>query len=220
MEDRSRQILAEKPDGLPKVMRMGVGDHLADRIALYEQHGFAPARYFYKMRRDLSLPLEDAPLPAGVTLKRWSPDLDEAARQVFNESFLDHWGFEPVPPDFWQTWFTAHPNFLPGCSFLAMDGDRAVSMCIAMNRQEDNQATGDNEGWIQDVGTLRPYRRQGIAAALMTESMKAFAEHGFTCAGLGVDVTNPTGALGIYERLGFKVRSRMIVYEKIVKAGE
>lgn len=213
-EKRAREIFAELPDNLPRFIRIGVIDTLKDRQALYEKHGMTPARYFYRMRRELSQQIPEAGLPDGIRLVRWTPELDEATLSVFNESFLDHWGFEPLPLNTWKNWFSQHPEFLPGCTFLAMDGDKAVSICVSKDRLVENAKTGMREAWIQDVGTLRSYRGKGIASALMCAAMRAFKEKGYLNAGLGVDVVNPTGALRIYERLGFKVISRMIVYEK------
>jgi ribosomal protein S18 acetylase RimI-like enzyme len=43
-----------------------------------------------------------------------------------------------------------------------------------------------------------------VASALLEHSFNAFHGAGLTHAMLGVDTENPTGALGIYERLGFE----------------
>jgi len=66
------------------------------------------------------------------------------------------------------------------------------------------------------LGTRRPWRKRGIAATLMCESMRAFKAAGLDYAGLGVDTENPTGALGLYERLGFTVIKRSITFAKPV----
>ncbi|MGI8830797.1 MAG: GNAT family N-acetyltransferase, partial [Candidatus Limnocylindria bacterium] len=49
----------------------------------------------------------------------------------------------------------------------------------------------------------RPWRRRGLARALMTSSLVAAREAGFTSANLGVDTDSPTGANALYESLGF-----------------
>jgi ribosomal protein S18 acetylase RimI-like enzyme len=46
--------------------------------------------------------------------------------------------------------------------------------------------------------------------------MHAFKAAGYEFAGLGVDTENLTGALRIYERLGFRVVNRVLVYSKSV----
>ena len=44
--------------------------------------------------------------------------------------------------------------------------------------------------------------------------MRAFKEAGLDYAMLGVDAQNPTGALGLYEGLGFTVIKRTRVFHK------
>ena len=57
------------------------------------------------------------------------------------------------------------------------------------------------------VSVRRPWRKRGVASALMLSAMLALREQGFETAALGVDADNPSGAVAIYERLGFR-RSR------------
>jgi ribosomal protein S18 acetylase RimI-like enzyme len=40
--------------------------------------------------------------------------------------------------------------------------------------------------------------------------MEAFRAAGMEAASLGVDAENPTGAVGLYERLGFAVNRRFV----------
>jgi len=60
----------------------------------------------------------------------------------------------------------------------------------------------------------RLWRKCGVASALMCQSMRAMKADGLDYATLGVDTQNPTGALGLYERLGFVAVKRMINFEK------
>jgi ribosomal protein S18 acetylase RimI-like enzyme len=42
--------------------------------------------------------------------------------------------------------------------------------------------------------------------------MRAFAESGMEYAGLGVDTENASGALGVYERMGYVQDKRQVAY--------
>ena len=53
------------------------------------------------------------------------------------------------------------------------------------------------------MSVRRPWRRRGLARALVAESLRALRDAGMTSAVLGVDADNPTGALGVYEDNGF-----------------
>jgi len=60
----------------------------------------------------------------------------------------------------------------------------------------------------------RPWRKRGVASALLCASLHAFKTEGLSFATLGVDTENLTGALRLYERVGFKPVKRFIQYDK------
>ena len=53
------------------------------------------------------------------------------------------------------------------------------------------------------MSVRRPWRRRGLASALILSACVALRERGMTEAALGVDSESLSGALGMYERLGF-----------------
>ena len=69
-------------------------------------------------------------------------------------------------------------------------------------------------GWVSSVGVRGPWRRRGIARALVAESLRVLRDAGMTTAGLGVDAENANGALGVYEATGFHVVRTERVYRK------
>ncbi|MCJ7824376.1 MAG: GNAT family N-acetyltransferase, partial [Anaerolineales bacterium] len=69
-------------------------------------------------------------------------------------------------------------------------------------------------GYTEFICVRRPWRKQGMATALITSSMKMFKEMGMTEAGLGVDTQNLSGALWLYESLGFRQVKRHSTYRK------
>jgi ribosomal protein S18 acetylase RimI-like enzyme len=77
-----------------------------------------------------------------------------------------------------------------------------------------DEAFGRSRGWLDSVFTRRPWRRRGLGAAHVARSLVRLREAGMTEAMLGVDSDNPTGALGLYERAGFRVHTRSVAYRK------
>jgi len=221
MEARGRQRLLEFPADLPRSLRTACLDYLADRIQLFEQHSFSPVRSWYRMRRDLSQPVPDEYLPSGLILDNYRPELDRALMDTFNESFSDHWGFEPITYEDWQQFIIHAASFRPELTFLALDsegrGTQIAGFSVNVVREEDNQRQGITEGIINELGTRRPWRKRGIASALVCASMRAFKAAGLDYAGLGVDTENQTGALDLYERLGFKVIKRSVTFSKSIE---
>jgi ribosomal protein S18 acetylase RimI-like enzyme len=182
-----------------------------------EQRGFAPVRYFYRMRRDLSQPIPTIQLPEGLTLRGYTPDLNRAMMQTFNETFLDHWSFEPITEKDWEMFFMQRDGFRPDLSFVVMDGAEMAAFAFNVVNAEENKLAGMAAGWVQDLGTRRPWRKRGLATALLCESMRAFKAAGLDYALLGVDSENPTGALGVYERVGFVPYKHFMALEKAIE---
>jgi mycothiol synthase len=127
-------------------------------------------------------------------------------RQAHNDAFRDHWGSEPATP---ESWAGGRSKFAPGWSFLALDesGDRPVVAGYALSSrfEQDWAVHGYTSGYTGTLGVRRAYRRRGVAPALLAASMAAFRDDGMQYAELDVDSENPSGALGLYSRLGYEV---------------
>ena len=219
---RVRAIAAAQPGGFdgPLMLRLGTVDTQTARMARYERFGFQPIRYFYRMRRDLSQPIPDRPLPEGLTLTTYRPEIGEAVRLADNEAFLDHWGHEPISPDDWQQFLVGHSAFRADLTPVVFDGDEVAAFSLNRVSPEENARQGYTTGWIGSLGTRRPWRHKGLASALLVWSMLAFKAEGLQFATLGVDAENPTGALGLYEKLGFVSYRRMIAFGRRVEPAD
>jgi ribosomal protein S18 acetylase RimI-like enzyme len=81
---------------------------------------------------------------------------------------------------------------------------------IACGYDAFRQATGRRECFIATVGVTRAARGQGIASALLGRSLAAAQADGCDIATLYAGTDTPTGALMLYEHLGF-IRQRASV---------
>ena len=94
---------------------------------------------------------------------------------------------------------------------LTLNGKEAVLNFID---ERENEEFGLKRGFIEDIGVRRPYRRRGLARALIARSMRMMRDLGMTAGKLGVDTDNLTAALGLYTGLGFEVTKKHIIYQK------
>jgi mycothiol synthase len=217
LEQRARAILDQYPKERPHNLRTNMLDSLVDRIALFEQEGFTWVRSYYRMRRDLSLPIPEVQLPPGISLRTYTPEMSQATMQAIDEAFIDHWGHTPLDMKAWELFFVGTPSFRPEMTYLAMTNDGQVAgVCFNEVHEEENLALNDNQGWIRILAVRRPWRKQGLGTALLCTSMQTFRRSGLDYAGLGVDAENLTGALRIYEQLDFTVVKRYLTYSKTV----
>ncbi|GAA4934994.1 mycothiol synthase [Nonomuraea thailandensis] len=191
-------LLSERAfPGVPAEIHLAADDHDPGVHALARGAGFAAVRRFALMERGLKDTLPEPRAPDGVTIATWTPELDDGARHVRNESFRDHWGTVPHTRESWAAHITGTRNFRPLSSFLALAGGQVVGALIT-------HAAGE-QAHIMIIGTLREWRGRGVASALIAHALAAFARQGYRDAGLNVDLDNPTGAVGVYERAGFMV---------------
>ena len=71
-------------------------------------------------------------------------------------------------------------------------------------------------GWVSILTVRPPWRRRGIARALLLHAFAAFRERGKLQVGLGVDAENTSGAVALYEGVGMRVERRNDTYEKVL----
>jgi ribosomal protein S18 acetylase RimI-like enzyme len=83
----------------------------------------------------------------------------------------------------------------------------------------ENEGLGQLRGWLEHVSVRRPWRRRGIATALMASALRGLQEAGMTEAALGVDAENASGALRVYEAMGFHRTRTGVLYRKSFRAG-
>ena len=90
-------------------------------------------------------------------------------------------------------------------SFLLRDGAGEIAAAVLCSfYPEEFAQTGVQDLWVSDVGTRKPWRGKGLATALLARTLSRARVAGFDQAGLDVDAGNPTGALRVYERCGFR----------------
>jgi mycothiol synthase len=193
----------------------------AGAIALYESEGYAIVRYGFTMVRDLTEPIPDLPLPDGFEVR---PVVPADHRRIWDadvEAFRDHWGrAEPLESDF-ARWL-AIPENEPTSWLVAWDGDEVAGSVMPFVFPDENESLGLSRGWLEHITVRRPWRRRGLASALIVRALRAFRDRGLAEAALGVDAENPTGAVALYEGLGFRRTRTGISYRKplVVEPGE
>ena len=185
-----------------------VGDKAA--IRLFERFGFGPVRYFFEMVASLHDQQPEMALPDGLVAVPYTPELAYPLYEAHMEAFSDHWGFQRRPFEKWVIGTVESEEIRPDLSRIAFDGDQIAGYVLAYNNVEGRE-------YIGQVGTRRPWRKRGLASALISASLAAGVADGKSSASLGVDADSPTGAVGVYERLGFEVKHKFVSYRRSVE---
>ena len=214
MEGRGRQKLVESGKELPARLAVYIDERARDHRRLFAAAGFSPVRWYTDMRRDLAVPPSQVDPPQYVRIVPWTEDLDEEVRLAHNDAFSDHWGTEPATPEMWRASIGA---LVPEWSFIAISdedaaGPAVVGYLVSTRREQNWPVVGYRYGHCDLVGVRRAARGQGLAAALLETAMAAYRESGMEYACLAVDTANPSGAFGMYERLGFRPTHGTVLY--------
>lgn len=190
------------PDGLPRFLGGWSDIGVPGVLEFTAARGYAPIRYFNLMLRDLAAPIPEVAMPEGLEVR---PVLEADHRRIWDadvEAFLDH--FEAgvrTEEDFVA--FTSGPDVDTTLWQVGWDGEEVAGSVITTIYAEENAILGVERGWLDHVSVRRRWRGRGLASALIARTLALLQERGMAEAALGVDAENPTGALGVYERLGF-----------------
>jgi len=185
---------------------------------LLEAAGYEIDRWFFDMTRPSLDGVVDIPLPDGLELRPVASDQRLALWRANREAFRDHWGGSDESEAAMNRFFD-QPHTDPGLWLIVWDGDEIAAGVINAINPEENAALGVQRGWLSSVFTRRPWRRRGLARALIAKSLIVLRDRGMTSAGLGVDADNRQGALRLYEAAGFAVAERYNAWRKPMDPG-
>jgi len=176
--------------------------------AQLEARGFEPIRHFFRMTIDL----DDAPpapeWPEGIAVRTYRSGDERPIYDAVTDAFADHWDFVPVSYEDWLRFGPQSPTFDPALQFLAEDGEQiaGVALCQAERRPDT--------GHVGILGVRPPWRRRGLALALLRHAFTELRRRGRPMTDLGVDAESTTGAVRLYERAGMGVAQRTDTYER------
>ncbi|MBI4674559.1 MAG: GNAT family N-acetyltransferase [Chloroflexi bacterium] len=180
---------------------------------LLRVRGFAPVRYFYEMVCAQLGQLPDAPLSPGIQVRPAQPEQYRQVWQANVEAFAEHWG-EQIYDEADYARFLKRPDIQPAHWQIAWDGAEVVGMVLNYVDDEENAKYRRKRGHTEEICVRKAWRGRGIAKALLVRSMEMFRDMGFDSTTLGVDIDNPTGALRLYQSVGYETTETTVVYRK------
>ena len=206
---RGVALHAERHPEAPAELTVGVPGAMPSLEGLVRRAGFSAERWYREMQRPLTDLPEACPVP-GVDVVPFAWDRDDEVRRAHNTAFVRHHGSSERDPGAWRSLFTGQRSFRPDLSRLAVEDGAVVGYVLAYVFESDTAARGWREVSLGQIGVLPEARGRGVASAVIAEVLRIAADRDCRTASLGVDTDNVTGALRLYEALGFApVRSRV-----------
>ncbi len=219
-EERARRAIPKAPSDARVILTHGAFRRNVPAQKLLGKAGFKPVRHFWRMLIDLDAPPPDPVWPDGITVRTFVPGQDDRALvTAVREAFRDHWGYveQPFEEELkeWRHWMEESEDFDPTLWFLALDGDEIAGFSICWPKVPEDPRMGS----VDELGVLRPWRRRGLALALLRHSFGEFDRRGKGKVILSVDAESRTGATRLYEKAGMHVDREYISYEKELRPG-
>lgn len=172
-------------------------------------NGFACFEKLYIMQRDLTAPLQDFPVPEGVTLRQWKMETEaeqEAYIAAFNRCFPAH----PKSREDLQ-YFLQSPGWSVGTTISAFDaGENLIASVLSYWDPETRHGITD------DVFVLPEWRGRGLAKAVVSVGLTYQCEHGVAQAALEVLANNPP-ALNVYQANGYTIVNEEVLVGRYIR---
>jgi ribosomal protein S18 acetylase RimI-like enzyme len=172
----------------------------------WTSYGFEFLRRYYTMRMSISevptirkikgleIRVIDLANPAEVAI--W--------HKLHQNSFSRHFGFAPRELEKWSELVIDASTDSNGV-FIAFKDGEPVGFC-----QCNDEYAEDNKGNISILGVAQESQGLGIGEALLQTGIVYSASKGYDTLELNVDTGNESGALKLYEKVGFKPESSWI----------
>jgi mycothiol synthase len=215
LREKSLELLEDGviKEDTPRFLETYASDTETGKKILLKNSGYEPVRYGYSMVRPLLEPVNITPMPEGLDIRTVRPDQYRKVWEADQEAFKEHWGYVEGTEVDYQRWLK-DPLHDPDLWRVAWDGDEVAGMVLNFLNEKENEEYNRLRGWTENICVRKPWRRQGLARALLTRSLQMFKDMGMDHAALGVDTQNPTGALRLYESVGFVVEKQEATYWK------
>lgn len=168
-------------------------------LKLIRSFGFKFYRNYWKLIRQNGADQYPV-LPAGVEIRALGFNANANLYwRLEMDSFSEHFGYRFVE---FEPWFKQREDDSlidqAGCFVIYRDGT-AAGYLMSSNGREELQG-----GFIDKLGVIKSMQGQGLGRLLLQHGIAHSVQKGYTSIALGVDSGNESGAIALYESVGFK----------------
>lgn len=225
-EERARGELALAPEGVRVVTQAMVLEADAPTRQLLEDAGYTVARVWSHLAIEMTAPPPEPAWPDGISVEPFDPAHDwPAAGAAMDEAFVDHWGALPLTEDMAgaddeeaegeeDEEDDPYSNSRAFC-FVARAGREVAGVLLGNERTVE----WPDSGKVGSATVRRPFRRRGLATALLFHALGAFERQGTRRVITDTDAASFTAGPILYERVGMREYRRELVYERELRPG-
>jgi len=199
-ELRLREFAEEHPPVAQRYFQAWAPEHQVDWISALENTGYQVVRRFNNMLHNLEqIPV--CPMPPGFEIRPAEP---EHMRRIWEAQKEMNVGlFENADEDWLEEKYPAwleNPLHNPRFWQVAWNGGDLTGFVLARPGEGEYK----NRGYTEHIYVRPPWRKRGLASALIARSLQVLKENGMHDVELGVDAENESAAFKLYQSLGYQ----------------
>jgi mycothiol synthase len=214
-EARLREIADSEGSNKKRVFEVWTNLETNHWKSVLESSGYNPSWYVFEMIRSLDEDIPGLPLPEGIEVRPVDKGNYRAVWDAAKEAHRDERDYSDERwSDVSYGLFTKSGRFTPELFQIAWAGDEVVGGVHNFIDEEENALLNRAWGHTETIFVRRPWRKRGIARALIAKSLRLLKERGLEFATLDVDAENPSGALRLYTSVGYRCDKRFVFFRK------
>ncbi len=160
--------------------------------------------------------IPDHPLPQGIQIRPAAPEHLREIYEAYRDAFREHiHGTDPSDEDF-EEW--SHADYLSDRSLWVVAWDvqaeRIAGVILNFILEDENAFHNRKRGYVEFISVPKPYRRLGLARAMISASLRQYKQRGMQEAALSCHTENPFNPISLYLEMGFQTRFHTLVYTK------
>lgn len=199
-----------------EIVEVWATEQMKEGKNLLESMGFKSVRIFSEMKIKLETIPSNIEKNRAATVRSMNKNEEDIKllNWLDNETFKEHYNFRPHTIEETRYMVENRPDIDINGWFFAYLKEKTVGFVGTGIDKKFIKEKRIKRGWIYQIGVLKSERKNGIGTRLILEAMNFPKSKGMSEAMLGVDDTNPTKAIELYKRVGFKIAKKEFTYLK------
>ena len=203
LERASLEISLEIARGISREFDLWIGTNSKDLgyIQALNERGFNLLRTYHGLKAEIT----NHPYPKlenGLEMRLISEDEKKIWWATHQDSFSKHFGFVPRPFEEWKAMMDKAVGIDLNARWILYLKGQAVGFIECSDIKKDVGA-----GFVDGIGVIQSQQGKGYGELMLRWAFAYYASIARSALELNVDTGNESGALRLYEKLGFKVKS-------------
>lgn len=203
LEETSLEISLEIARGISREFDLWIGTNSKDLgyIQALHNRGFNSLRTYHGLKAEITTHSYPQ-LKDGLEMQLISEDEKKILWATHQDSFSKHFGFLPRPFQEWKAIIDKAVGVDLNARWLLYRQGQAVGFIECSDIKKDIGA-----GFVDGIGVIQSQQGNGYGELMLRWAFAYYSSIGRKSIELNVDTGNESGALRLYEKLGFKEKS-------------